>query len=65
MPEETAPKNAVLNVDLALDRLSGDRELFMELGQIFLSEYSAMVTSVREAIDAGDAEQVSARRPQP
>ena len=48
---------AVLPIDPAtfMAIVDGDRDLMMELSQIFLEDYPVQITEIRKAIDCGDA----------
>jgi two-component system, sensor histidine kinase and response regulator len=47
------------NLDEALQRVNGDRDVLAEIAGLFLSDAPAMVADVREAVNAGDAAAVS------
>jgi two-component system, sensor histidine kinase and response regulator len=47
---------ARLNSAVALERLGGDEELLREVAQLFLEEYPVLVSELRTAVAAGDAE---------
>lgn len=47
---------ARLNSAVALERLGGDEELLREVAQLFLEEYPVLVSQIRAAVAAGDAD---------
>ncbi len=55
-----AEASAVLDVDEAVGRLGGDRELFVELAATFLGQLPTWVSAIRGAVARGDAKQLSA-----
>ena len=54
-PESHQP---ILNQELAMARVGGDRELLKELADLFLQEYPSLMACLREAHARGDADQV-------
>jgi PAS domain S-box-containing protein len=56
MPAQTSPAASVeaLDLEAALARLDGDRNLFEELAQIFKSECPKIMAEMRRAISEGD-----------
>jgi HPt (histidine-containing phosphotransfer) domain-containing protein len=48
----------VWDVNLALDRLGGDRELLVELAEIFLDSLPEQLRKLRDGLDNADAEKV-------
>ncbi|MCC7498364.1 MAG: Hpt domain-containing protein [Bryobacterales bacterium] len=51
------PHNPAIDLDreAALDRVGGDLELLQEVAALFLEEYPALLSHIREAVVAGDA----------
>ncbi len=56
-PQTTTTQKA-LDLELALTRVGGDRELLQELISLFLEESPKMLSELQEATAAGDAEMV-------
>ncbi len=57
--EEMSPDDeitAILNVELALEQIGGDRDLLKEVYEIYLADVPRKFDELREAIDAGDLE---------
>ena len=48
----------VLDEELAMTRVGGDRELLKELAQLFAVEYPQMIAELRAAHERGDSQQV-------
>ena len=46
---------AVFDREAALERVDGDEELFQEIAELFLEDFAEDVTSVKQAVAAGDA----------
>jgi PAS domain S-box-containing protein len=59
-PPSEAPVAAMLDEAAILDRLSGDRDLLVDIGRIFIEHCPSMVASLTEARDAGDAVAIAA-----
>ncbi|MCA9773165.1 MAG: response regulator, partial [Myxococcales bacterium] len=57
-PSSGEPRAPVFDVDDALIRTGGDVELLRELAELFLDEAAELLVSLRDAVDAGDAERV-------
>ena len=54
-PPEPPKDSAVFDLSAALEAVAGDRTLFLEIAQLFLSELPQAVSDIREAISGGDA----------
>jgi HPt (histidine-containing phosphotransfer) domain-containing protein len=52
---EVAASREVYNRTATLERLGGDEDLLREMASLFLQNYPEMLTSIRSAVDAGDA----------
>ena len=57
-PSSALPAKFVWEKTEALERLDGDEGLLMELCQIFIQEYPALLQKLRKAISESDAEGV-------
>lgn len=55
-PEEPDPGE--FDPERALSRLDNDRELLVEIAELFLKEAPRLLRQIREALDDGDAERV-------
>jgi two-component system sensor histidine kinase/response regulator len=58
--DEPPGGESVLDVDEALDRLGGDRELFRDLAATFLDQLPRWMGAIREGVGRGDAGQLKA-----
>lgn len=58
---ESAPTIAVLDVEGALGRLGGDRDLFLELTAMLLEDAPALFTALSAGMRAGDAAAVESK----
>jgi HPt (histidine-containing phosphotransfer) domain-containing protein len=54
----TTPPPPVLNLDEALARVDGDRQLLGELAALFLDTYPSLLTTLEAALAHGDAKAV-------
>ncbi len=48
-----------LDYAIVLERLGGDAELLQEVAQLFLEEYPALMSEIREAAQRGDAQRLA------
>lgn len=58
-PSSSQGASPTFNLDEALQRVHGDRDLLAEIAGIFLSDAPAMVADVVAAVNAGNADEVS------
>jgi HPt (histidine-containing phosphotransfer) domain-containing protein len=58
---DTAPSGEVLDLNAALARLGGDRELFAEMAGIVLEDAPQLFNELRAAVNAKDAPSVRAK----
>ncbi len=57
-PAAAVPDHAVFDLDEALGRVDGDRELLAEIAGLFLADATPMLDAVRTALAAGDPERM-------
>lgn len=51
-----SPGEQILDLDAALGRVDGDRELLVEMADLFLDEYPRLLTTLRDAVAHGNAQ---------
>jgi PAS domain S-box-containing protein len=49
------PSEQILDLDAALGRVDGDRELLVEMADLFLDEYPRLLSTLRDAVAQGNA----------
>jgi PAS domain S-box-containing protein len=49
------PGEQILDLDTALGRVDGDRELLVEMAELFLDEYPRLLSTLRDAVALGNA----------
>lgn len=49
------PSEPILDLDAALGRVDGDRELLVEMADLFLDEYPRLLSTLRDAVAHGNA----------
>ena len=55
-PPVGIPVEQILDLDAALGRVDGDRELLVEMADLFLDEYPRLLTTLRDAVAHGNAQ---------
>jgi PAS domain S-box-containing protein len=56
LPPIGIPGEQILDLDAALGRVDGDRELLVEMADLFLDEYPRLLTTLRDAVAHGNAQ---------
>jgi PAS domain S-box-containing protein len=54
-PPGGVPVEQILDLDAALSRVDGDRELLVEMADLFLDEYPRLLSTLRDAVAHGNA----------
>ncbi len=54
-PPVGVPAEQILDLDAALSRVDGDRELLVEMADLFLDEYPRLLSTLRDAVAQGNA----------